>query len=139
MKDEDMQSSQSKSDRVRSFWEYVWDQGKIELIDTFMTEDFVIHSGGIEISPRSAFRVWVQAFQSKIDDLVFQVEDVFESDNKVTSRWRITGRNRGFMGTADNGKLIDLTGITISIVRDDGLIAEKWVERSAWELWPKIQ
>lgn len=124
--------------RVTAFWQRVWNEGRLEEIDAFMTEDFVIHSGGKDIAPRTAFKAWVASFQENIDDLHFEIEDIMASDLRVTTRWRITGKNRGFMGTDDNHKPIDLTGITISRLTTDGIIAEKWVERSAWELHPKI-
>lgn len=134
-----MTARDDKARRVLDFWQRVWNQGRIEEIDDFMTVDFVIHSAGTDIGPRTAFKAWVAQFQARIDGLVFDVDEIFSGGDKVASRWRITGRNRGFMDTPDNGKPLAFTGLTISYVDDDGRIREKWVERSAWELYPTIK
>jgi len=126
-----------QEETILQFWKLVWDEGKTELIDEFVTINFVIHSGGKNISGRENFREWVTAFQSKIGNLRFIVKDIFSSENKVATRWKIEGVNKGFMATEENNKSIELTGITISIV-DNGQIVEKWVERNAWELYPTI-
>lgn len=139
MSDHQTLDQEARAEVVRRFWNEVWTDGRFGLIPDFISEDFVIHSGGKDITPRAAFVDWVRAFQSAIVDLEFKIEDLFIAGDKVTTRWRIIGRNNGFMSTPQNDKPIDLTGITISRVGDDGLIHEKWVERSAWELFPNIQ
>ncbi|MEM6356001.1 MAG: ester cyclase [Pseudomonadota bacterium] len=133
-----MDTVDSASDRVRTFWRVVWDEGRTEAIPDFMSEGFVIHSAGRDIGPRDAFRDWVASFQATIEDMRFEVLDLFEApapegETRVATRWRITGRNRCFMGTHTKGRQIDLTGITISRVDVQGRIVEKWVERSAFE------
>lgn len=125
------------TDTVRTFWSDVWTGGDLDRIDALVAEDFVIHSAGTDIAPRLAFRDWVAGFRSKIDALDFHVDDIFEAprgpETMVTTRWTITGRNRGFMGTPEDRRSLTLTGITVSRVGADGRITEKWVERSAWE------
>lgn len=118
---------------VRSFWSEVWTGGDLGRIDDLVAEDFVIHSAGTDIGPRPAFRDWIAAFRARIEGLDFHVDDLIEAGSIVTTRWTITGRNRGFMGTPEDGRPLTLTGITITRLGEDGRIAEKWVERSAWE------
>ncbi|MEM7727928.1 MAG: ester cyclase [Pseudomonadota bacterium] len=132
------QQSTDSKDVVRAFWTEVWNEGRLDRIADFMTEDFVIHSGGRDIGPRQAFADWVRDFHGAIDDLVFDIRALHSDGPAVTTLWRITGRNAGFMGTPANGKPVRFTGLTLSIVTPDGRIAEKWVERSAWELYPTL-
>ncbi|WKD49693.1 ester cyclase [Microbulbifer spongiae] len=123
---------------VTDFWIQVWDKQQLNKIPAFIAPAFVIHSAGKDIAGIDAFSRWVANFQSRINDLRFIVHDIFSSAEKVVSRWQITGQNMGFMGTDKNLRPIDLSGITISVVRE-GKMIEKWVERSAWELYQSLE
>jgi hypothetical protein len=43
------------------------------------------------------------------------------------------------MGSELNGKVVKLSGITISYVNQNGLIYEKWVERNAFEVLNELK
>lgn len=123
---------------VYDFWMQVWDRQLLTKIPNFIAPNFIIHSAGKDVLGIDAFSKWVANFQSKIGELRFIVHDIFSSEAKVVSRWQITGQNKGFMNTDKNLRPIDLSGITISVVRE-GKIVEKWVERSAWELYHRLE
>jgi hypothetical protein len=54
--------------------------------------------------------------------------------SRVASRWRVTGRNNGLMGTEPNGVPFEMTGTAIWEVGPDGLLRHNWVERNAFEV-----
>ena len=126
---------------VERFWRDVWQRPQNPLaIDALVAEDFVITSGGKDIVSREAFKRWVIGFQSKIQDMDFQIIESFQNDDgsRVASRWRLTGRNNEIMGTEPNGAPIDMVGIAVWEVGKDGLLRHNWVERNAWEVYDSI-
>jgi SnoaL-like domain len=122
---------------VEQFWAEVWQRPQNPgAIDRFVTEDFVITSGGNDIVSRDAFKAWVIGFQSKVLDMDFEVIETFQNydGSRVASRWRVTGRNNGIMGTEPNGAHIEMVGTAVWEVGEDGRLRHNWVERNAWEV-----
>jgi hypothetical protein len=114
---------------VENFWREVWQSQNPDAIDRLVAEDFCITSG-------AAFKQWVAAFLSTIDDFRFDVVETFQNStgDRVASRWRVTGKNNGFMGMAPCQSPITLSGTAVLHVREDGLLQHNWVERSALEV-----
>ena len=108
----------------------------LSAIDELMTEDFVITSGGSDVSGREAFKAWVKDFQSHLLEARTENLEIFSNpaDDKVVSRWICTGKNNGMLGLPADGRSVSFTGIAIWAIRD-GKLARCWVERSAWELY----
>lgn len=128
-------AQQNSVEIVERFWREVWQSQNPDAVDGLIAEDFAITSGGVEIS-REAFKDWVAAFLSSIDDFKFQVIETFQNEvgDRVVSRWRVTGRNNGFMGSEPCQSPINMTGTAVWHVREDGLLQHNWVERSALEV-----
>ena len=125
---------------VESFWEEVWAARNPSAVDRFVTEDFVITSAGVDVAGRENFKAWVADFQSKIADLKMETIETFANadGSRVSSRFRITGRNNGMFGLAADGKPVAFTGNAILAVTATGEIAHNWIERSAWELYNQL-
>jgi hypothetical protein len=126
---------------VENFWREVWQSRNPDAVDELVAEDFAITSGGVVIRSRDEFKKWVAAFLASIDDFRFEVVETFQNPkgDRVVSRWRVTGRNNGFMGTAPCKSPIDMTGTAVLHVREDGLLQHNWVERSALEVHRKLK
>jgi hypothetical protein len=126
---------------VEEFWATVWNPPyDLDAIDRFVTPDFVITTGGEDVVSRAAFKNWIAAFLSVIDDLRLQPVETFQNhdSSRVTSRWILTGRNNGILGTAPNGEPIRMTGTAVWAVREDGMLVHNWVERNAWEVYRRL-
>lgn len=126
---------------VLQFWENVWNPPyDLDLIDKLMTEDFTITSGGEDTSGRDEFKKWVSGFQEKAKGLRLENLEIFPSADgtRVTSRWIARGHNGGMLGTEADARPIEFTGIAIWEIRD-GKLAHNWVERSAWELYQRLE
>ena len=126
---------------VENFWREVWKSPQNpDAIDRLVAEDFIITSGGNEIRGRDAFKSWVIQFQQKILDLQFESIETFQNEDgsRVASRWRVTGKNNGFLGTAPRREPIAMQGTAVFAVRADGLLQHNWVERNAWEVFGSI-
>jgi hypothetical protein len=121
---------------VETFWREVWQLRNPHAADHLVSDDFTVTSGGVEIKSREAFKKWVAAFLASIDEFEFDVIETFQNEigDRVVSRWRVTGKNNGFMGSEPSGLPIDMTGTAVLHVGEDGLLRHNWVERSALEV-----
>jgi hypothetical protein len=123
---------------VENFWREVWRAPQDpNAIDRLVADDFVITTGGREIQGRQAFKRWVIEFQKRFSDLQFESLETFQNSDgsRVASRWRLTGKNNGFLGTAPDSRPISMLGTAVFAVREDGLLQRNWVERNAWEVY----
>ena len=125
---------------VNDFWTAVWKARNPDAIADFVTEDAIITTGGVEVKGRDKFIAWAWEFLSKINDLGFEVLEIFQNEDgsRVTTLWCLTGRNNGMMGTAPDQQPIRVTGIAVWSVREDGKLVHNRVERSAWETFVKL-
>ncbi|MFC6022923.1 ester cyclase [Plantactinospora solaniradicis] len=126
---------------VHRFWSEVWQPPyNLDAIDRLVVEEFVLTSGGEEITSRAAFKQWVAGFLAQVTDLHLNPLESFQNadGSRVVSRWVVTGKNGGIMGTSPNQEPIRLTGIAVWAVREDGMLLHNWVERSSWELYRRL-
>jgi ketosteroid isomerase-like protein len=125
---------------VHSFWEEVWNSHDPAAVDRFVVDDFVIVSGGQTIVGRENFKGWIESFLAVVDELHLEVEESFQNvdGSRVTSRWLLTGRNNGILGTRPDKQHIAMTGTAVWAVREDGKLLTNWVERSSWELHQRL-
>jgi steroid delta-isomerase-like uncharacterized protein len=102
--------------------------GDIEGFARHLADDFVEHEETPGLAPtkdgvKAFFRIQIAAFP----DLRMDVEDVVASGEKVVTRVRFTGTNRGeFMGMPATGKSVDVQLIDMFRFGDDGLLHEHW-------------
>ena len=82
----------------------------------------------------------MKQFLEKITDFDFEVVETFQNEDsiRVASRWRVTGKNNGILGTIADQRPIAFTGTTVWAAREDGRLLHNWVERSSWELFRKL-
>jgi SnoaL-like domain len=128
-------------DAVHNFWEQVWQSPQnYDAIDELVVEDFVITSGGRRIEGREAFKKWVEDFSATIRNFDSEIVDSFENHDgsRVASTFTITGTNNGAFGTTPDDSPIEMTGIAVSVVRDDGMLVSNQVERNAFEAYTRL-
>jgi steroid delta-isomerase-like uncharacterized protein len=125
---------------VEEFWDAVWKARDPEAIYKFIVDDFVITTGGVDIVGKENFSAWVRQFLEKITDFHFEVIETFQNadGSRVASRWRVTGKNNGFLGLQPDQKPISFTGTAVWAVREDGKLLHNWVERSSWEVFQQL-
>jgi hypothetical protein len=126
---------------VRNFWEQVWQAPQnYEAIDKLVVENFVLISGGKRINSREAFKQWAKGFGGAIRNLDMEEVESFENHDgsRVASIWRLTGTNNGAFGTEPDGKPIEITGIAVWAVRQDGMLLSNQVERNAFEVYQQL-
>lgn len=125
---------------VEDFWDAVWKARNPDAIHKFVVDDFVITTGGVDVANKEEFIAWAWQFLEKINDFQFEVIETFQNEDgsRVASRWRVTGKNNGILGTAADQRPISFTGTAVWAVREDGKLLHNWVERSSWELFQDL-
>jgi steroid delta-isomerase-like uncharacterized protein len=128
-------NNQSSVDIIHAFWDEVWNAHDADAVDRFVVDDFVIVNAGEHIVGRENFKNWVRDFLTKVDDLHLTVLESFENADcsRVASRWLLTGKNNGVLGTKPDQQDIAMTGTAVWAVREDGKLLTNWVERAAHE------
>lgn len=121
---------------VEDFFRDVWQQQDIEAADRYVVEDFIITSDSTDIVSRQEFKRWIAGFLQRIDDFNFEVIESFQNEQgtRVASRWRVTGKNNGILGSVPDRQPISFTGTAIWELNAEGKLLHNWVERSTWAL-----
>ena len=52
----------------------------------------------------------------------------------MASRWKVTGKNNGLLGSVKDQAPISFTGTAIWALNAEGKLLHNWVERSTWAL-----
>ena len=102
--------------------------GDIDGFGDHLADDFVEHESLPGLAPtKDGVKVFFQMQRAAFPDLHMAVQDVIAGGDKVVSRVRYTGTNRGaFMGMPATGKSVDVQLIDIMRFGDDGLVHEHW-------------
>ncbi len=128
-------SRSSSVEIVEEFWDAVWNAHDPDATDDFVVDDFMLVNAGSEITPKETFKQWIGDFLGRINDLRLEVIETFQNEDgsRVASRFRVTGRDNGILGTERDQREITFTGTAVWAVREDGKLLTNWVERSSVE------
>jgi steroid delta-isomerase-like uncharacterized protein len=110
--------------------EEIWNQGKLELIDTHYAQDYVRHEAGYpgEMTGRAGLRRHIENLRSGFPDWNCTTSDVVAEGDKVVVRYLCTGTHTGeWSGLPPTGKSIEVQSIVIHRITD-GKVAEDWSE-----------
>jgi steroid delta-isomerase-like uncharacterized protein len=118
-------SLQQNKDTVRRFWEEVFNNRKLELIDTLFAEDYVYRgAAGQEARGRDGLKQFLGVYFYAFPDLHADVEDIFGEGDKILSRAMCRGTHKGqLMGMPATGRQI-----AIRVICADRLAAGKIAE-----------
>src|SRR5919106_548958 len=123
----------SNSAIARRFFDEVFSQGKLDLVDELFATDYVGHPSVNEEVTRGpqGVKEYVGALRKAASDFTVTVEDQVAEGDKVVTRWTTQGTNDGeLMGIPPTGRPATVTGITIQRLQD-GKVVEGWTN---WDL-----
>ena len=99
------------------------------LEELYAAPDYVWHSPSPGVFPdldRAGMKQMMPAFFTALPDLHYTVEDLIAEGDKVVSRFTARATHQGeFMGVPATGKVVTLTGISISRLAS-GKVVEDW-------------
>ena len=123
---------------ARRFFDEVFSEGKLDLVEELFASNYVGHPSGYEKATRGpdGVKEYVGALRGAVSDLTVTVEDQFAEGDKVVTRWIARGTHDGeLMGVAPTGRTAAVTGITIQRFQG-GRVVEGWTN---WDLMGLLQ
>jgi steroid delta-isomerase-like uncharacterized protein len=117
----------------RRLVEEVWNQGKIEVVDETLADNFVHHDPTApERRNRDDYKQWIAESRMAFPDLQITVDDELVDGEQIVTRWTVRGTHQGNLvqptGTIPpTGRQIKVTGITIARYAN-GKLVEDWQE-----------
>lgn len=120
-------SAESNKSAVRRYYEEVFNERRVDLIDQLAVEDYVEHDPFPgQGNGRSDLQARVQAILAAFNPVRFSLEDLVAEGDRVVVRWSQTGTHSGgFMGIPPTGREFTIAGIDIHELRG-GRMAEHW-------------
>ncbi|MTW11450.1 ester cyclase [Pseudoduganella eburnea] len=119
---------QANARLVERYFEEVWNQGKVEVLDELLTGDYQNHSPGLP-DPQpgpEGLKPIVLMMREGIPDLHYTIEDMVVAADRVAAFVRMTGTHTGcFFGIEATGRAIDVRQMQIEWIRD-GRICRHW-------------
>jgi len=103
--------------RVRLFIEAVLNEGRLELIDELIADDFLGHLPCAEpdVTGPAGVRQFVSSRRRVHPGLYVKIEDQIAEDDRVVTRWRATVPAREAQGpTAPTGRAAYYAGISVT-------------------------
>ncbi|MEJ2617727.1 MAG: ester cyclase [Ignavibacteriaceae bacterium] len=105
----------------------VWNGANVAELDAILDSNFIYHSNNLpEVKGLDGIKKVITSTRTAYPDLKLNVEDRLFSENKVASRWHITGTNTGPGDIPPTEKQVDFWGISIINV-SNGKLTEEWV------------
>jgi steroid delta-isomerase-like uncharacterized protein len=112
---------------VRRQMEQLWNEGRVDLVGEFFTEDNVSHNIGFPPSSgleelKASIVMGVNAYA----DLKLSIDDMIAEGDKVAFTWTLRGVHQGDLyGIPPSGKQVTTSGVSIHRLVN-GRIAETW-------------
>jgi len=116
---------------IRRFFDEVWNQGNMEVIDELVAEDVRGQDAAVdETRTIEAVKNVVVLFHTAFPDASYTIYDLIGENDKVVARWSLTGTHRGtFLDVSPTEKQVIVNGIIIYRL-EAGKIVEYWGEIS---------
>lgn len=118
--------STTRAHVIRRYYDELWNQGRVELVDELLDPAYVNHSPGSPSQDRGreGVRAVVQAMRSAFPDLCYVIEDLVVGADAVAVRTTLSGTHRGdFFGLAPSGRTFRVSQICVERFSGDRIVA----------------
>ncbi|MDT0631458.1 ester cyclase [Rubrivirga litoralis] len=121
-----MDAKQKNIDAQKRWGEEVASNGKLDVLDDILADDFVDHDPGDYAPTREGVKQFFRDFRTAFPDLKAEVVEMTATDEYVTLRYTVSGTHRGeFMGHAPTGRSFEAPSMQLGRWRD-GRCVERW-------------
>jgi steroid delta-isomerase-like uncharacterized protein len=124
---------------VKTWFEEVWNKGRLSAIDEMLADGAVMHGlgeAGSDVSGPAGFKPFVERLRGAFSDIDVNVEETIEQGDLIASRWVATMRHTGDdLGVAATGRDVTVTGMSIARLQD-GKMVEGW---NNWDMLSLMQ
>ena len=115
------------------FMQQVWNEGDASAVDSFLADDYVIHSDpgdpwdGQTLS-REGFKQRLAISRAPFPDLHFDIAEMMADGDRVAIAWKMRGTQTGPLGDRPaSGRAIDVHGMTIYYFRDGRITGHRQI------------
>jgi steroid delta-isomerase-like uncharacterized protein len=112
---------------IRRWFRDVWNQGREEMIERYLTSDAIVHGLGSEvmIGPEQ-FKPYSRAIHDALRDIEVTVVRTLVEGDTVVAHCHVTAHHTGpLFGIPPTGRTVDFWGMTMARVVN-GQLAEGW-------------
>lgn len=113
---------------VTRYFQEVWNQGRVDVLDELIAPDYVNHNPGTPnpVPGPAGLKSIVAALREGMPDVRFEIQDMVVTPNKVAVRVVMTGTQTGnFFGIPATGKRVIVSQLQIERI-ENGKIVEHW-------------
>lgn len=126
---------------VRRFYEEIISKARFDKLGEILNPEITWHDPllpGGEVQGVENFRNVLAMFRSAFPDLSIIVEDQIQENDKVVTRFALSGTHKGdLMGIPATGKKFKVSGISI-ILFEHGKAVEEWIEEDGLGLMRQL-
>jgi len=124
-------STEDNKALVRRFYEEVFNQRNLALVDHLFTTNHVFHNPPTTLHGREEFKQLLSLYITAFPDARFTVEEEIAEGERVASRYTFRGTHQGeLMGIPPTGKQVAVTGMIINRIVN-GKSEEGWLNFDA--------
>lgn len=116
----------SNARTLERYFEELFNQGKVELVEELLHPEYVNHSPGSPDLPRGreGVALVVRAMRRGMPDLHYTIEDMVVGDAAVAVRATMTGTHLGdFFGMPPTGKRVSIAQFTLERFRGEQIVS----------------
>ena len=113
---------------INRYFEEVWNQGKLDVLDEIMDENYINHSPGAPNPERGpkGLKPIIVAMRNAFPDLRFEIKNLVVNDDQVAIHSVMHGTHTGnLFGMAPTGKKVAVNQMQIERIKH-GKIVEHW-------------
>ncbi len=126
-----MSTEENKATTRRAFFEEIWNQGNLAVVDELCTPNFIYHTPTGPVQGPEGFKQFATMYRTAIPNLHITIDDLLAEADKVVTRWTARGTHLGpLMDIPPTGKQATVTGIVIGRF-EGGKFVEGWLEFDA--------
>jgi predicted ester cyclase len=133
-------TTEDKRNVLRRVSGEIFGQGRVDVVDELLAPDFVDHDPLPGVPPtRDGVKQLVGMFRAAFPDFEVEVLHTVVEGDKAVDHISSTGTHLGeFMGVAPTGKRIATSAIVLSLLDEQGRIAERWQRFGAMQLLQQL-
>jgi steroid delta-isomerase-like uncharacterized protein len=124
---------------VRRFYEELWSDWRLDLIDELLAEDVRFRGSlGLTMTGRPAFREYVEGVRVAFPDWHNQIDELFSAADRAVARLTCRGTHNGQLaGIAPTGRRVSYVGVGLFRVVHER-IAEAWIVGDTQRIWQAL-
>jgi steroid delta-isomerase-like uncharacterized protein len=131
-------STEDNKAATRRFFEEVWSQGNLTVVDELCAPNFIYHTPLGPIHGLEGFKQFANMYRTAFPDVRVQIEDQIAEEDRVATRWVASGTHEGeLMGIAPTGNRVTVAGMTIDRIAN-GQVVETWDNYDALGMMQQI-